>query len=248
MPFANGRACISATPTMAAACTTWCTSRRQRYRRSACRSRDRGGGRPECGRVGHRARRWPRHSRGHPQGRRHFRGRSHHDAIACRRKIRPEFLQGVRRPARRRRFRCQRAVEQTAIAGVARRQGTFHRVRPWRRARPALGGRRCQRQARYRGDVPRLQGNLHQCRIRFCDARASPARARLPEFRRQHRAVRHAPCGREARGDALRGRRRGVRQISRSQQEGDGARADHGQCRDERDRCRGCAVVERQLS
>ena len=40
----------------------------------------------------------------------HFGGRSHHDPASCRRKIRPEFLQGLRRPARRRRFGRQRAV------------------------------------------------------------------------------------------------------------------------------------------
>ena len=82
----------------------------------------------------------------------------------------------------------------------------------------------------------------------FADAGASPARTRVPEFRRQHRAVRHAPRGREARGDDVQGRRRGVRQISRPQQEADGARPDHDQCRDERHRRRGGAVVERQLS
>ena len=180
--------------------------------------------RAQCRRLGHRARRRPRHSRRHPQGRRHFRGRGHHDPAPCRRKIRPEFLQGLRRPARRRRLRRQRAVEQAAAARLARRQGTLHRVRPWRRGGAARGRRRRQRQARHRGDVPRLHRNLHQCRIRFRDAGASPARARVPEFRRQHRAVRHAPRGREARGDALRRRRRGVRQISRPQQEADGAR------------------------
>ncbi len=39
-------------------------------------------------------------------------GRGHHDPAPCRRKIRPEFLQGVRRSARRRRLRGQCAVEQ----------------------------------------------------------------------------------------------------------------------------------------
>ena len=38
-----------------------------------------------------------------------FRRRSDHDAAARRRKIRPEHLQGLRRPARRRRLRRQRA-------------------------------------------------------------------------------------------------------------------------------------------
>ena len=40
-----------------------------------------------------------------------------------------------------------------------------------------------------------------------------------------HRALRQAPRGREARGDALRGRRRGVREISRPQQDAAGARS-----------------------
>jgi len=58
--------------------------------------------------------------------------------------------------------------------------------------------------------------------------------------------MRHAV--REARGDALQRRRRGIRQISRPQQEGDRALADHGAVGDERHRRRGRAVVERQLS
>ena len=57
--------------------------------------------------------------------------------------------------------------------------------------------------------------------------------------------MRHAVEKREA--DALRRRRRGVRQISRPQQEGDGARAHHGPFRDERHRRRSGTVVERQL-
>ena len=62
-----------------------------------------------------------------------------------------------------------------------------------------------------------------------------------------HRAVRHAPRGREARGDALRGRRRGVREISRPQQELADSRADHDQGRARRRRGRMRADVERQL-
>ena len=116
-------------------------------------------------------------------------------------------------------------------AGLARRQGAFHRLRPRRCGGAARGGGRRQRQAGHRGDVPRLDRDVHQCRIRFRYPGASPARARVPEFGGQYRAVRHAPRGREARGDALRGRCRGVRQISRPQQEGDGARPDHDQCR-----------------
>ena len=46
----------------------------------------------------------------HPSERRRFGGRSHHDPAACRRQIRPELLQGFRRPAWRRRLGRQCAV------------------------------------------------------------------------------------------------------------------------------------------
>ena len=51
------------------------------------------------------------------------------------------------------------------LAGLARRQGALHRIRPWRCGRPAQGRRRRQRQARHRGDVPCLHRDLHQRRI-----------------------------------------------------------------------------------
>jgi len=90
-------------------------------------------------RLGHRARRRPRHSGRHSQGRGHFRGRGHHDPVARRRKIRPEFLQGVRRTARRRRLRRQRAVEQAATAGLAPTARSISSNSPmatrWRRSR-----------------------------------------------------------------------------------------------------------------
>ena len=57
----------------------------------------------------------------------------------------------------------------------------------------------------------------------------------------------NAPRGREARGDALRGRRRGVRQISRPQQDAAGSAADRDQGRARRHRRRMRAVVERRL-
>ena len=70
---------------------------------------------------GHRQR--PRHPDRHPQGRGRFGRRSHHDPAACRRKVRPELLQGVRRPARRRRLGGQRAVGLAEAQDLARRQG-----------------------------------------------------------------------------------------------------------------------------
>jgi DNA gyrase subunit B len=61
----------------------------------------------------------------HP-GRR-FGGRSDHDPAACRRQVRPELLQGLRRPARRRRVGGQRAFG-LAEAGLAR-NGKIHEIR-----------------------------------------------------------------------------------------------------------------------
>ena len=83
--------------------------------------------------------------------------------------------------------------------------------------------------------------------VRFRHAGASAARARVPQFRRADRALRHAPRGREARGDALRRRRRGVRQVSRPQQDPAGAGADRDPGRARRHRGRSRAVVERRL-
>ena len=173
----------------------------------------------------------PRHPGRHPQRRRHFGGRSHHDAAACRRKIRPEFLQGLRRPARRRRLGGQRALKLAQAHHLARRQGTFHGVRRRRRGQAAQGRRQGDRQTRHRGDVLPLAEDLHHGRVRLCHHRASPARTGLPQFRHQHRALRHAPRGREARGDEIRRRRRGVRQISRPQQDAADPQAGDGQGR-----------------
>ena len=101
----------------------------------------------------HRARRRPRHPDRHAQRRRLHAG-SGDDATACRRKIRPELLQGVRRTARRRRFRRQRAVELAQAAHLARRARTFDRVSRRRRRRAARGRRRNAGPPRHRGDVP----------------------------------------------------------------------------------------------
>ncbi len=90
--------------------------------------------------------------------------------------------------------------------------------------------------------------DLHHDRIRFRDAGAPAARARLPQFRRADRALRHAARGREARGAAVRGRGRGLRQVSRPQQDAAHPRSDHDQGRARRHRGRMRAVVERWLS
>ena len=201
----------------------------------------------QSGRLVHRARQRPRHPGRHSQGRRRLGGRGHHDPAARRRKIRPELLQGVRRPARRRRLGGQRAVDLAQADDLARRQGTLHGVPRRRRGGAAGGHRRGRRPARHRGDVPAVEADLHHDRVRFRHAGAPAARARLPQLRRPDRAVRHAPRGREARGAALRRRRRGVRQISRPQQEFAHSRADHDQVRARRRDGRMRDDVERQL-
>ena len=192
-------------------------------------------------------RRRPRHPGRHPRRGRVGR-RSDHDAAARGREVRPELLQGLRRPARRRRLGRQCALDVAQAHDLARRQGILHGIRRRRCGRTAQSRRRRGRQARHRSDVPALDQDLHDGGIRFRDARASPARARVPQFRRHRRALRPAPRRREARGDALRGRRRGIRQIPRPQQDAAGAEADHHQGRPPGRGRRMCAVVERRLS
>ena len=83
----------------------------------------------------------PRHSDRH-QGRRRAQalgGRDRDDRAARRRQVRPEQLQGVGRPARRRRVGRQRAVRVAEAPHLARRQGAPDGVPPtacrWRRSR-----------------------------------------------------------------------------------------------------------------
>ena len=80
MPCASGRACISAIPTTVPACITWCTVVDNAIDEALAGHASHGcGGRcAQCRRLGDGARRRPRHSGRHPQGRRHLRGRGHH--------------------------------------------------------------------------------------------------------------------------------------------------------------------------
>ena len=175
-------------------------------------------------RLVHRARRRPRHPDRHQERRRQRsqalgrRDRVHR--AARRRQVRPELLQGVGRPARRRRVRRQRAVDLAQVPDLARRQGALHRVPRRRRGGAAEGRRRRQGRARHRGHVPAEPEHLHQDRVRLRHARAPPARAGVPQLRRQDRADRCAPCRRQARGADVRGRHVRVRALSRPLEEG----------------------------
>ena len=118
--------------------------RRQRHRRGAGRPRHRRRRSTlNRRRLVHGARQRPRHPDRHPQGRRRLGGRGHHDPAARRRKVRPELLQGLRRPARRRRLGRQRAVELAASCTIWRDgKEHFMEFTPWRRGRAAQGRRR----------------------------------------------------------------------------------------------------------
>ena len=110
-------------------------------------------------RLLHRHRRRPRHPDRHPRGGGRLGGRGHHDPAARRREIRPEFLQGLRRPARRRRLGRQRALDASSTLRIWR-DGLEHvihfahgdAVAPLNDRRPGADRRR-QAEARHRGDL-----------------------------------------------------------------------------------------------
>ena len=75
-------------------------------------------------------------------------GRDRADRAACRRQVQPEQLQGLGRPARRRRVVRQRPVEVAAPDGSPRRPGALHGVPPGRRRRTARSSRRTASRSR----------------------------------------------------------------------------------------------------
>ncbi len=204
-------------------------------------------------RFGDRARQRSRHPGRHPQGRRDLRRRSDHDPAPRGRKVRPEFLQGFGRPARRRRFGGQCAVGMVGAPGLARRQGALHALPPWRRRGAAPDRRRRadhgegQAVHRHRDHLPRVDRNLHHDHLRVRDARTSPARTRVPEFRRLALAYRCPYLGKAYRRFSLRRRNPGVRAIHRPRQDRASRSADHGDGREGGDRRRAVDGVDRQL-
>ena len=137
------------------------------------------------------ARQRPRHSGRHARRRRRLGGRGHHDPAARRREVRPEQLQGVRRPARRGRLGRERPVGLAGTADLARRQGALRPLRD-----TATPSSICASSARptgeqgHRGALPRLDQHLLEPRLQLQDAGEPAARARLPELRREDRADR----------------------------------------------------------
>ncbi len=152
-------------------------------------------------------------------------------------------LQGLRRPARRRRLRRQRAVGAAARRGPARRLQVDAGLRPRRPAgRPAEG--RADQGHRHDDHVPAGRRGLRDARLRVRDARAAPARDRVPharpEDRDRGRARRGQPQGRLP----LRGRHRGLRRLPEREQGPDPEEGRLLRGRLRRGRGRGRAAVE----
>ena len=172
-------------------------------------------------RLGHGHRQRPRHSDPDPRGGRRVGRPGHHDPAPCRREVRPEFLQGLGRAARRRRVGRERACPRSLELRIWR-SGKEHFMR-FRHGEPeedlkVVGD--AEGQDRHGSHLQAVARDLHQYRFRFRDAGAPPARARVPQFRRQDHAHRPPPCRAGGHGVLLRGRRHRLREIHRPQQAG----------------------------
>ena len=94
-----------------------------------------------AGQLDHRAGQRPRHPGGHAPDREDAGGRGGADGAARRRQVRQEHLQGVGRPARRRRVGGERALRAARGVGGPRRQAPPHGVRPRQDGEEARGAR-----------------------------------------------------------------------------------------------------------
>ena len=185
----------------------------------------------------------------HPPRGRHLRGRGGADPAACRRQVQPELLQGLGRPARRRRRGGECAVRMDGGAHLAPRHRASDPLPQWRRRGAARGGRSRRPRKRHRGDLQAEPGHLHPHRVRLRPAGAAAARAGVPELRPDHRAARRAPCAAGRERAALRRRSGRLRRVAGPRQD----RGVHAADQPAR-RGRGAghpggvrAVVERQL-
>ena len=107
--------------------------------------------------------------------------------------------------------------------------------------------RRRQAEARHGSDLPAQHRNLHPCRVRLRDHRASAARTGLPQFRRAYHSDRRAPCRDQDRRSVLRRRAGSFRALSRPRQVAAARQAGAGARRARRHHRRSRAVVERFL-
>ena len=199
-------------------------------------------------RLGHRVRQRPRHPGRHPRGRGRLGGPGDHDRPARRREVQPELLQGLGRPARRRRLGGQRACPTgwtcasgaTATSTACASSTAASRWPRWPRSArrtagaaprsPSCPRSRCSRR-------PSSPTQMLEHRLRELAFLNSGVRIRLR---------RPAPRPAEGGGAALRGRGRGVRALSRPHQAA-AAPADRGRHRARPDHRRRRPAVERRL-
>ena len=180
-----------------------------------------------------------RSARERPVGR-----RSRADRAPRRRQVRQRQLQGVGRPARRRRLGRQRAVGTLDLEiwrnGQVYKQ-SYERGAPQARSR----GHRDDQEARHEDHVQARRADLRDDGVQLRHARAAAARARVPERRRHDHDRRRAR--RQGAQVPLRRRHHLLRRVSEPEQ-GDGQRqADLHARREGRHRRRDRAAVERRL-
>ena len=188
-----------------------------------------------------------RHQAGRRPGPEAVGGRDRVHGAARWRQVRPELLQGVWWPARRRHFGGQRALDVAQGAHLAQWQGTRDRVPRRRAGGPARHGGRWRRTIRHGSVVPAEPQHLHDGGIRLSDAGAPVAGAGVPQFGREDQAHRQSPRRQQDRDHDVRGWRRRVRAVPRQGALGADRRAGHAAWRQGRHHGRDRAVVERQL-
>jgi len=178
----------------------------------------------------HRQRPWhpDRHQDGRQARAQALGGRDRVDRAARGRQVQPEQLQGLGRPARRGRVVRERALEDAAPDGAARRQGPRARVQQGLRAEPHRRADRRRRgladadpgrhrQARHRSALPARHRDLQgEQRFPLRNPLQAPARTLVPQQRRAH------PPGRRAQRQERRflgcRRRQGLRRLHQHRQ------------------------------
>ena len=188
--------------------------RRQLGRRGPGRLLHRGQRHHPHRQLGDRGRQRPRHPGGPPRVRpRRRRGRAHQ--APRRRQVRQEGVQGLGRPARRRRLGGERALRDPRGRDLARRQGLPPVLPPRHPAGPAREHRR-HRPPRHQGHLQAGRPDLRDHDLQLRHPVPAPARALLPEPGHPHH-----PRGRAGRQEAplpVRGRHRLLRRAPEPEQ------------------------------
>ncbi len=242
----SARRCTSARPALRTA-SSRLRNRRQLDRRSArgiLRSDQRHAAHR---RFGHRDRQRPRHS-GRSAHERQVGRRGRADGAARRRQVRQRQLQGVRRPARRRRVGGERAVGNARSRNLAQRPGVPAVLRA-RHARGVARDHRHDEAARHEGHLQAGHTDFRDHRFQLRHPGAAPARACVPERRHPHHARRRAR--RQEPQVPLRRRHRLVRHAPEQEQGGGERKADlharrEGRHRRRDRRCSGTTATPRR--